>query len=329
MQEKIITLLRSSSDFLSGEVLSRQLGISRAAVWKNISELRRQGYHIEAMTRRGYRLLLIPERLFPREIQFQLSTQIFGRRVIYFETLESTMREAFRLASDGAVEGTLVVAEHQSKGKGRLGRDWVSPKGQGIYMSLVLRPDMGPNDAAKITLLTAVSLCEAVNASAKVKATIKWPNDVLLNGKKIAGILTEMSADMDRVHFLVVGIGLNVNTPLRQLPSQAASLRTESGNLYRRMDILKAVLKQFENDYKTAQANGFKDVLCRWRKLSVTLGQKIQFENAGVWEQGEAVDIDDNGALIIKTMSGKKIKKISGDVIAAGDRPLSQSGSKH
>src|SRR3989338_9192858 len=224
MQEKILEALKKTEGHLSGEELSENLKVSRAAVWKYIQELRGLGYDIIAVPHLGYKINGCPDKLFPGEIQFNLHTKILGKKIIHYDSISSTMDEAFRLGSEGTPEGTVVVSETQTKGRGRLGRSWMSPKGKGIYCSLILRPDFAPNEVARLTLLCAVALSEAIKDVCGITAYIKWPNDLLVNYKKVAGILTELSAETDRVKFVVIGIGLNVNTLKSHLPEGSTSL---------------------------------------------------------------------------------------------------------
>src|SRR3989338_3167992 len=228
MLERIIHYLKTAEGYLSGEEISRHLKISRAGIWKYMQELRRAGYEIIAVPHLGYRLLSSPDKLIPAEIQSGLKTKILGQRVEYFDSIASTMDAAFQLGVEGAAEGTVVCAESQTKGKGRLGRSWVSPKAKGIYMSVILRPSLPPTDVAQLTLLSAVALCEAIERCCQIPVKIKWPNDILVGNRKIAGILTELSAEMDRVRFVAIGIGVNVNTTASQLPPQATSVKIEA-----------------------------------------------------------------------------------------------------
>jgi len=231
MQDQIIRFLKRSTSYLSGEEISRHLNISRSAIWKYMQELRQEGYDIVAVPHLGYRIVSSPDKLFPREIQHELKTKVIGKKIHYYDTIPSSMDVAFRLGVEGAPEGTVVCSESQTKGRGRLGRQWVSPKGKGIYMSIILRPQLTPTEVAQLTLLSAVAVCEAVVKYTGVESMIKWPNDLLVRKKKFAGILTEISAEMDRVRFVVIGIGMNVNTPIAQLPPQATSLKAEKGKI--------------------------------------------------------------------------------------------------
>jgi len=243
MRNKIIHFLKTAEGYLSGEEISRHLKISRAGIWKYIQELREAGYDIIAVPHLGYRLISRPDKLFPSEVQSGLGTKILGKDIKYFDSVASTMDVAFQLGIEGASEGTVVCAESQTKGKGRLGRSWNSPKAKGIYMSVILRPKLMPADLTQLTLLSAVAVCETVRKFCNLPAKIKWPNDILINDKKIAGILTELSAEMDRVRFLVIGIGINVNTPLSQLPPNATSIKNEIGQKSSRIDLVQEILQ--------------------------------------------------------------------------------------
>lgn len=225
------------------------------------------------------------------------------------------MDAAFRLGMENALEGTVVCAETQTKGKGRMGRSWVSPKGKGIYMSIILRPHLSPRDVAPLTLLSAVAVCEAVNKITGVKAQIKWPNDLLINSKKVAGILTELSAEMDRVRFVVVGIGINVNTPINALPAHATSLKQETKRHINRVELLQEILRQAEKWYESLRLHGFGPAIERWKELSSTLGRRVKLVDANGSVEGEAIGLDELGGLIIRDDKGVKVKRMSGDVV--------------
>lgn len=314
-QNKIIEFLRASDGYISGEVISRQLNLSRAAIWKSIEELRRDGYDIEASPRQGYILKSAPDKLLPQEIKDGLKTNIMGKEIHYFDEVESTMDVAFRLAIDGVAEGTLTCAETQTKGRGRMGRTWSSPKGKGIYASLILRPKLSPTQVSKLTLLSAVAVCEAIQSTCEVKVDIKWPNDLLIGGKKIAGFLTELSAEMDQVKFVVVGFGINVNTTLPQLPAGSTSLKVESKKTILRVELLKNILISFDHWYQRIFTEGFEPVMAAWKTHSSMLGRNIAFNDGQKTIEGMAMGLDEYGGLIIRTRNGEVIKRMSGDVI--------------
>lgn len=311
----ILQLLRVSSGFLSGEEISRRLGITRAAIWKNIEVLRKSGYKVEAIPHVGYRLLEVPDKFLPWEVQEGLKTEIFGKKIICEEKVSSTMDIAVKLASDNAAEGTVVFAEHQTKGRGRMGKHWVSPAGGGIYMSLILRPRLAPRDAAKLTLLSSVAVCEAVKEVAGVDARIKWPNDILIGEKKLAGILTEMNAELDSIRFMIVGLGINVNTVRSRLPPEAVSLKTASGKAIDRLECARRILESMESWYQTMQEQGFASMLARWRELSCTLKKQIMFTEFNGQRTGTAMDIDEDGALLIRLSNGEMIKRNAGEIV--------------
>ncbi len=317
MKEQIIYNLKKAPGYISGEEISRSLHISRAGIWKNIEELRRQGYEIVAVPHLGYRLLSSPDKLFPWEITCELGTKNIGRHVVYRETVRSTMDEAFQLGLKGAAEGTVICAESQLKGRGRLGRSWISPKGKGIYLSMILRPLLTPADAAQVTLLSAVAICEAVNTVTGINARIKWPNDVLVGKRKLAGILTELHAEWDCIKFIVVGIGMNVNVSASYLPREATSLKMETGRNFSRVQIVRAMLRSFEKWYEVLKVEGFPVVVARWKELAVTLGERVCISDQSGSLEGEAVGLDHDGGLFIRNDDGDIIKKMSGDIIHA------------
>lgn len=315
MQDHIIHFLKKIDGYLSGEEISRDLKISRAAIWKNIQELREEGYDIVAVPHLGYKLISSPDKLLPREIQFNLGTKILGKKIIYEDVCPSTMDVAFRLGFEGAPEGTIICAEGQNKGRGRLGRSWSSPKSKGIYASIILRPSLPPNTVSQLTLLSAVALCEAIKKTCGVQLFIKWPNDLLVGNKKLAGILTEMSAEMDRVRFVVIGFGINVNTPVNLLPSTATSLKNEIHLSVSRVELLQEILRSLEKWYEVLQAQGFARIIERWKEYSITLGRRVRVEGIREHMEGEAIDVDQEGSLIIRSDSGIKFKRMAGDVV--------------
>ena len=226
--DKILELFKKSKDaYLSGEDISQTLGISRQALWKHIEKLREMGYVVDAVPHLGYKLREIPDKILVPEIKWHLNTKKIGREIYFYETVGSTNDRAYELAEDGAKEGTLVITDEQTKGKGRLGRNWISPPESGIYLSCILRPDILPNEVPKITLVAAVSAVKAIRKFSGLDALIKWPNDILISDRKTGGILTELKGEIDRVSFLILGVGMNVNTPKGLLPASATSIKEE------------------------------------------------------------------------------------------------------
>ena len=258
MDEEILRVFKTRSDeYISGEDLSSMLKVSRAAIWKHIEKLRKEGYRIDAVPNLGYKLVSLPDRMLSHELQWGLDTKIIGRRIFYYEKAESTNTLAYKFAQEGLEEGTVVVAEMQTKGKGRLGREWISPKGAGVYLSCILRPRILPLEVPKITLVSAVATVKAIREFSGLNASIRWPNDILVDHKKVCGILTEMKAEQDRVDFIIVGIGINVNTSTKELPAEASSLKEELGRSLSRVELGKIILNQLERYYMLFKKRGW------------------------------------------------------------------------
>lgn len=315
MKTQILKYLKTSNSFVSGEEISRALKMSRTAVWKHIKQLRSDGFSIEAVSRHGYRLMSEPDKLFPDAVKEDLGTKIFGEKIVYFNSVDSTMNVASKMALEGAEEGVVVCAETQTKGRGRLGRDWVSPKGQGIYFSTIFRPRMALAEASSLTLVFAVAVCQAIRTATGLKAMIKWPNDILLEQKKVAGILTELNAETDRINFIVLGVGINVHGALPSFLKDAACLEKTSPQMISRTALFQEILRQIEEYYVLFTKKGFGPIAETWRDLSATLGTKVKIVELNKTTEGKAVDIDEHGALLIKERNGNIVRKISGDVI--------------
>jgi BirA family biotin operon repressor/biotin-[acetyl-CoA-carboxylase] ligase len=314
MQERIIQFLKESDGYISGEEISQRLKMSRAAIWKHMQELRARGYEIAAVPHLGYQLVACPDKLLSYEIQSGLNTKIIGKRIIVMETVPSTMDEAFRLGNENCQEGTVVCAEAQSKGRGRLGRVWASPKAKGLYFSFVLRPSLPLNQLGQLTLMTAVALAEAIEGVSALKPSIKWPNDILFKNYKLAGILTELRAESDQVKFIVIGIGLNINTTSYHLPSGANSLKVAAGHSFDRTQVFQAILRSLDKWYLKLLRHEFAEIMEEWKKRSATLNKRVRItDSAGIIE-GQAVDLDEDGALLIRKDNGLIVKKSAGDV---------------
>ncbi len=318
MKNKILLVLKQNDDWVSGETLCRELGVSRTAVWKHIRALREDGYVIEARSNLGYRLVQAPDLPLPGEVSAGLSTTITGCRLIYVPELPSTNDEAKKLAREGCPEGTVVITEKQTGGKGRLGRAWFSPPGKGLWFTVVLRPPVNPAETPQVTMVTAVAVATAVREHTGVEAGIKWPNDILVKGKKLCGILVELNAEMDRVNFMVAGVGLNVNIPRSEFPPDiaetATSLQAETGRHVPRVPLLRALLESFEKWYRLWLDRGFAPVLQRWRELCVTLNCPVTVYTIRESYAGYAMDVDETGALLVKTEDGRVERLLAGEV---------------
>ena len=316
MKKAILAHLKRGGE-VSGEALGRAAGISRSAVWKHVKELRREGYVICSTPRRGYSLVSAPDFLLPEEIGAGLVTRVLGRSVIYCPEVQSTQDYAKKMAAEGAAEGTVVIAERQSEGRGRMGRAWSSPGG-GVYVSLILRPALRPAEATKIPLVAGVAVAGALEESTHLSPRLKWPNDVLIKGKKVAGILAEMGAEMDRLEWIVVGIGINVNTEQADFPEElansATSLKAEGGRTFERVKILQGILAELERCYDEFQHTGFEPFRRRWKEMSDMIGAEVTVTRGDECEEGVAVDIDEGGGLILENGDGRFQKILSGDV---------------
>lgn len=318
MRSTILELLRNTAGkYISGEEIAKKLQVSRTAVWKHIRELKQAGYAIESHSRKGYALLDAPDLLLPNEIKNNLKSKLLGQQIEYEEEVGSTNNEAKILAANGVKDGTIVVSEMQKNGRGRISRGWFSPYGKGIWCSVILKPNFLPQDAPKCTLMAAVAVTKAIYNITNVKVGIKWPNDILYNGKKLVGILTEMNAEMDRINYIVIGMGINVNLDEKDFPDElqeiATSLSTIKEEKISRVKLLCEILKQLEKLYQEAMEKGFTEILTEWKKYSITLGQHVNVIGLNHTFDGIAVDIDKDGALLVKT--DKEIKTVlAGDV---------------
>lgn len=318
---RILELLRRQEGFLSGEDIGRELSITRAAVWKGIKKLREEGYEIEAVTNRGYRLTN-PETMYnKRELEQGLKTKTMGQTIYFYEETDTTNNRARELALEGAPEGTLVVAEKQTAGRGRRGKVWESPLGTGIWMSLVLRPQIMPTEASVLTLLCGLATAEAIEAETGLSAGIKWPNDILINGKKAVGILTEMDCEMSEVHFVIPGIGINVNTASfpPEIAEIATSLYLECGKTVSRRRLVHKVLERLEEHYETFLRTGsFAAMLEDYRKHCITLGKEVHVLGREPFF-AEALDITPEGELLVRRAdNGKEEVVFSGEVSIRG-----------
>ena len=303
-EKQILEALRDYGDYLSGETLSKQLGVSRVSIWKHIHSLKENGYVVDSSAR-GYMLISSPDSMLPYEFPG------LEERIHYFQEIGSTMDAARELARKGAEEGTIVIAEVQTHGRGRLGREWLSPEG-GIYLTVILRPRISPVYASRMNLMASVSVATTIRNLLGLNAELKWPNDVLIKGRKVCGILAEMNAEMDAVNFINVGIGINVNTAIPQFEDTATSLKNALGRRISRKELLTVLLGEIEQWQSRLMKD---DLLEEWRKLSATLNRDVRIVAPGDVIVGRAIDIDTTGALIIKQSNGSLRKAMAGDCI--------------
>lgn len=308
MKGQILEALRERSVYLSGQTLSQQLGVSRVSIWKHVHSLKKDGYVIEASPR-GYRLVSSPDLLFPYEFPD------LEQRIHYFREIDSTMDAARELAKKGAEEGTIVIAEEQTHGRGRLSRQWLSPQG-GIYFTIILRPRISPVYATRVNLMAAVAIAATIRKLFGLEAELKWPNDVLIAGKKVCGILAEMDAEMDAVHFVNVGIGINANNTVARFQKTATSLREVLGREIFRKAFLSALIAEIERRQPLLMKA---HLLKEWKELSATLNKEVRVMSLGEEVIGQAIDIDATGALILKTKDGSLRTVLAGDCVHLGE----------
>ena len=314
---EIIRLLKAGSGYTSGQLLSVSLGVSRTAVWKHITDLRNMGYAIEASPSKGYRLR--EGRPFNGvELQSLLAGRLLGSQVHFFDSLDSTNAKAFELARNGAPEGAVVIAETQTKGKGRIGRKWESPAGMNLYLSIILRPKVAPQGAQGLTFVAAVAAAEAVLANG-VKPAVKWPNDILIGGRKTAGILLEMDSEPDRVHFVIAGIGVNLNIKQDSFPEYisqtATSLIEETGSPVDRAVFTANLLASMERWYGVYLSEGFVPVLAAWKGYFASAGRPVKVTFFDKTVTGVCAGVDEDGALLLER-DGRIERVLSGDVEA-------------
>jgi BirA family biotin operon repressor/biotin-[acetyl-CoA-carboxylase] ligase len=322
LREAILQVFRQNDRaFVSGEDLSRKLGVSRTAVWKQIGALRDLGYDIAAVPSRGYRLLGVPDTLIGAELQAGLQTAVIGRQIVSLAEVDSTNLHAARLAEAGAVAGTVVVAESQTDGRGRRGRVWASPPGVNLYLSVLLRPPIPPWDAPQLTFLSAVAVARTVAETAGLEPEVKWPNDILLSGRKVAGLLNEMRAETEGLHHVILGIGVNLNMTAEQFPADprnpATSLLLETGRPVVRAAFARRLLCHLDGLYAEFLAEGFSPIRRAWESYFRLLGQGVAVDGQERPLQGTVAGIDGDGALLLRRADGRQERILAGDV-----RPL-------
>lgn len=325
VQQDLLLMLKQTGTFLSGEELGSRLGLSRTAVWKRIERLRTCGYLVEGSSRRGYRLEPEQDLLLAAEIMAELPLQRLKGPVWHFVSLPSTNDLAKDFARRGYPEGSVLLAETQTAGRGRLGRVWESPLGKGIYLSIILRPPLPPTELPKLTLTAAVAVVEALKKITPLKIGIKWPNDILLDGKKLGGILTEMETESDRMSYVILGVGLNINTAIfpDYLQMQATSL-AGTGRTYSRLAIVRAFLSAMDELYGNFLNQKFPEILDLWRRAAVTLGKPVKVKLGGREISGLAVDVAPDGALLVEKPGGEVQRIISGEI--EGPLPVGSGG---
>lgn len=323
MKKEILKLLKKNRNvFVSGGKISESFGVSRTAVWKCINQLKEEGYEIESISKRGYRLLCCPDKLTCEEIEEGLKTEKLGRNIIYFNSLESTNAEAKKIAAKDAVHGTVVISEEQTNGKGRRGRSFISPRGKGIWMSIIMKPNIDPMKVALLTQIAAAAVNLALEDMG-IESLIKWPNDIIINNKKVCGILTEMSCELTMVNYVVLGIGINVNVESHDFDEEirkvATSLKIEMGETVDRKVLLAGILNNLEVLYKNyVDRDDIKKPISICREKSILIGREIRVIKKGIAIKARALELKQDGSLVVQYEDKKCEALISGEVSIRG-----------
>ncbi len=323
----IVELLKGSKGYLSGVEIASVIGVTRVAVWKRVNSLRKRGYVIEGSSTKGYKLISQPD-LSIESIRNALSKEPYkiGSDLIFYDTIGSTNTVSAEFALKGCKEGTVIIADEQTTGKGRLGRKWISPTGKNLYMSIILRPPISTRGATILTIMSAVACCIALRNITSLPVMIKWPNDLMVGYKKIGGILTEIKADIDKITYAIIGIGININLDIEDLPQDvreiATSIKDLTGREFSRTEAIIEVLREMQKWYDTLLSNGKGEIISYWQDLSSTIGKKVKatiFNNAYI---GIAEAIDNEGLLILRLQDNTYMKIDAGDIAMLRDEEL-------
>lgn len=326
IKSEILNRLRNTTEYISGQALCEEFQVSRTAVWKAIKQLKEEGYEIDSVSNRGYRLVEVPETLSKEEIESQLETKWLGRPLCFKETIDSTNELAKKLAIDGATHGTVVLGDQQLNGKGRRGRTWESPLGSSIYISYLLRPEMDPMNASMLTIVAALATAKAIEETQNIQTQIKWPNDILVDKRKVCGILTEMSADMDGIDYVVVGIGVNVNVDFtdaklfsKDVRDVGISLKEKTGQNVNRSSIITKMMSWFEFYYDVfMETQDLSNLMEEYNSHLVNRNQQVRIiERGGEWE-GTAKSMNSKGELLVINQEQKEVAIMSGEVSVRG-----------
>ena len=320
MRTELLTVLREADGYVSGQDLCEKFGVSRTAIWKGINQLKEAGYEIEAVQNKGYRLVTVPDTLSENELKSIRRTEWIGEEIFYYPVIDSTNTKAKQLAEEGYPAGTLVVAEQQDAGRGRRGRSWESPRGSGIFMTLMLKPDIRPDNASMLTLVAAMAVAAAIRKCTGRPAGIKWPNDIVMNGKKVCGILTEMSAQIDYVNHVVIGIGINVHNEAfpEEISHMATSLYLETGVHQNRAELIEEVWEQFERYYAIfLQTEDLSGLVKEYEAHLVNMHQIVKVLDPKEPFEGKAMGITARGELMVDTWESRRLVS-AGEVSVRG-----------
>lgn len=320
MQSKILEILKNSDSHISGQEISEKLGVSRQAVWKDINTLKEKGYEISSDKKKGYKLLALPAYLNQDAVKATLNTKIIGKNITVLDTVNSTNDYLKQLGNDGCENGTVVVARQQTKGKGRLGRQWLSAKDNSVMFSFLLRPEIAPNEVSAITPLAGLAICKAIRKFTKLDCMIKWPNDIIVGRKKLVGILCEMSAEFDRIEYIITGVGINVDQTIfpEEIDYKATSILLETGRHINKNELLACVLEFLEDEFIKNDLKLTASALDEYREMCATIGKSVTFTRGTRKVSGTAIGLDSNGELKIMLSDGTVCKVNSGEVTVQG-----------
>lgn len=321
MKNEILRLLKTSDTYISGQQLCGYFKVSRTSVWKVMEQLKKEGYEIEAVRNRGYRLVSSPDVISEAEIKSLLGTEWAGRKVVYYDETDSTNNRAKDSGEKNGAHGTLFIADKQNAGKGRRGRAWESPSGKSIYMTILLRPQITPDKAPMLTLIMGLSVAEGIRKVSGAETAIKWPNDIVMNKKKVCGILTEMATEMEYVNYVVIGVGINVNQEYfsEGIKEIATSLYEETGTVYQRSELIAAVLERFEKNYEMFLETGdLSGIRKAYDSILVNRGQEVKVLEPGNEYRAVAEGINKNGELIVRLSDGRQKNIFAGEVSVRG-----------
>lgn len=320
MKTELLAALRNSDGYVSGQELCETLGVSRTAVWKVMQKLKAEGYEIEAVSNKGYRLISSPDVLSAEELESIRKTSWAGQEIVYYDVTDSTNVQAKRIAEEGGMHGTLVVADRQESGKGRRGRGWDSPKNTGIFMTMLLRPTVKPDKASMLTLVAAMAVAKGIRLYTGLPAGVKWPNDIVINGKKVCGILTEMNTEIEYINYVVIGIGINVLNQSfpDEIKDVATSLLLEKGEPVKRAGLIEAIWEQFEIYYdKFCSKGNLSEIKEEYNSLLVNLDRQVRVLDPREPYEGTARGITDGGELMVEAEDGIRLVS-SGEVSVRG-----------
>lgn len=320
MKTEILTILHEQTGFVSGQALCESLGVSRTAIWKVMKQLKKEGYEIESVQNKGYRLIQIPDILSSSEIKSRLTTSFAGQQLIYHKETGSTNTDAKQLAEEGYPHGTIVLSDQQHQGRGRRGRSWESVEGRNLYFSMILRPEIKPGSASMLTLVMGLSVAQAIHEVTGLKCQIKWPNDLVIHGKKVCGILTEMSMEPDFIHYVVVGVGVNVNqTSFGEGLEHASSIQLEQGVEQNRIRLFLKILERFEKNYESFLGQqSMKDLLHKYNSILVNRYATVKVLEADGYFEGIAKGINERGELLVQKEDGSIVEIFAGEVSVRG-----------